>query len=221
MSKLSLQSFSNKSSWVIKQCCSSLTASPPDWCAPWWSGGKLNRNISWWDSCWPSYFRISITRPKALLTSIRVTSNAYLFTERSLTWFRSLRTSSMEGIPLTPKSWGLSWPLSKSFLFLLRWWISSNADEVSVEELAQGRGGGGGGGGGGAHRGVEVNAGAWRDITGMPWMRKKRSQLLYVVRTFVCFVMSWDTKNVYLRLEQQLQSWLSVLLVWATRSPAL
>lgn len=87
----------------------------------------------------------------------------------------------MDGIPFPPQptlraeSWSVACPSSGSFRSFLRWWISPDTDNVSLEELevgggSGGSGGGGGGGGGGAvQRGVDVRAGrGGGDIGGLP-----------------------------------------------------
>ena len=94
---------------------------------------------------------------------------AYLFTERKVTLFRSLSTSSMEGMALAEaEPW--AGPFPWAWLACLRWRIRSNRGSVSVgapgpDEGGGGRGGGGGGGGG-ADRGVEVS---WGDNWGQLW----------------------------------------------------
>lgn len=136
--------------------------------------------------------------------------NAYVCTERSFTWFKSFRTSSMEGVRLLFNSL-LSRPASVSFIW--RCWISSNVDAVSVEVVMQGGSGGGGGGAGATPRGVEVKAGTEEgNINGEPggfWDSGRpktcsRVKLLHLLSSLHMFVLlKKSLKHSYPSMEQQ------------------
>lgn len=139
--------------------------------------------------------------------------NAYLCTERSFTWFKSFRTSSMEGMRLLFNSLlSLVCCRPASVSFVWRCWISSNADAVSVEVVMQG-GSGGGGGAGATLRGVEVRAGTeqgningepggfWDSVRPKTCSNVKLLNFLSSLHTFV--LLKKSLKRSYPSMEQQ------------------